>query len=262
VAFDFSGYHAVLLDLDGTLYKEDTPLPGAMALVRRLLAEGKKLAFISNSTQSPQRVAARVKNMGVDLSPALFHTASEAAAEYVLERFGSEARVFNCATEGMAELLEGRVIWVNEEHEKCDIVLAGNPQGKFATVPRMRIAMRLIWNGAICAGLCADRVYPSPAGIEIGSGAMTWMFAYAANVEPIFFGKPQRSFFENLCRRLEVDSERCVLVGDNLHADIGGGKAMGMKTILTLTGAARRGDLVGIAGEFRPDWVVEDLREL
>ena len=71
----------MLLDLDGTLYKEDTPLPGAMALVRRLVAEGRKIAFISNSTQSPQRVAARVKAMGVDLSPDLFHTASEAAAD-------------------------------------------------------------------------------------------------------------------------------------------------------------------------------------
>ena len=44
-------------------------------------------------------------------------------------------------------------------------------------------------------GICADRVYPSPRGIEFGSGALTMMLAYAADVTPVFTGKPERVFF-------------------------------------------------------------------
>jgi HAD superfamily hydrolase (TIGR01450 family) len=262
VLFDFSAYEAVLLDLDGTLYEEDQPLPGAVALVQRLLAEGRKVGCPSNSTQSPQRVAQRLATMGMPISVDAITTAAAAAVDYCLQKFAPMPRVFNLATEGVADLLEGKAMAVQGEGEKCDVVLAGNPQCVWATVPRLNIGQRLIRNGAICIGICDDRAYPGPGGLEIGSGAMTRMLAYAGGVEPMFFGKPQREFFLDFCRRIGVRAERCVMIGDNLESDIAGAKGVGMATILSLTGVARRGDLDGVASGLRPDWVVEDLREL
>ena len=50
-----------------------------------------------------------------------------------------------------------------------------------------------------------------------------------------------------------------MLIGDNLESDIAGGKHVGMKTILTLTGVARREDLGRLSPELQPDAVIEDL---
>ena len=89
---------------------------------------------------------------------------------------------------------------------------------------------------------------------------MSAMFAYAANVTAVFCGKPEKIFFIELCRRLGVRPERCVLVGDNLESDIAGGKGVGMATILTLSGIASRDDLP--SANHQPDAVINDLTDL
>jgi 4-nitrophenyl phosphatase len=248
--------------LDGTLYKEDHPLPGAVALLTHLQAIGQRFGCLSNSTQSPQRVVGRLRSMGVEMAADQILTAAEAAAEYCLDNFAPLPRIFNLATEGVAELLEGKVHWVQNENEPCDAVLIGSPVSLWATLARQRMALRLLCGGARCVGLCADRRYPSPDGLEIGSGAMTSMMAYAAGAQPVFVGKPEGRFFLTLCRHLAAPPDECLLVGDNLESDIAGAKRVGMRTILSLTGVAGRGDVASAPPDLQPDWIVQTLEEL
>ena len=262
VSFDFSPYAAVLLDLDGTLYHEDHVLPGAARLVKRLEEEGRKFACLTNSTSSARRLRARLAGMGIEIAVDQIYTAAAAAADYVVQHFPNPPRIFNLATEGLAEMLEGKVRWVEAIGEPCDAVIGGAPANVFATAERQRIALYLLRAGARLVGVCADRVYPSPRGLELGSGAMVNMLAYAANVTPIFTGKPEPIFFEELCGKLGVAPSRCVLVGDNLESDIAGAKRVGMATVLTLTGVTHEADLGTIAAGMRPDWVVRELTEL
>ena len=274
MAADFSPYQAVLLDLDGTIYHEDHALSGAVELVRRLQAEGRKYACLSNSTSSPLRIMERLHRMGVDIEPNHIYTAAAAACDYVVEHFPRATpeqpaaperrppRVYNLATEGVAEMLEGLVTWVETPGEPCDAIIVGAPANAFATPERQRVALYLARRGAALVGICADRVYPSPRGLEFGAGALSWMLSYAANAEPVFCGKPQAIFFHELCQRLEVEPGKCTLIGDNIEADILGGKAQGMRTILTLTGVTRRRDLLAFPQEAQPDRVIDSLAEL
>ena len=266
---NFDQYDAVLLDLDGTIYHEEHALPGAVELLRRLQRERRRFACLTNSTSSPQRLAERLRRMGVELPEEVIYTAGVAAADFVLSgEFTSDAGhppcVYSLATEGVHELLEGKVNWVQSAEERCDGVLVGTPLSAFATEDRQRMALEILRRDreVKLVGICADRVYPSPRGIEFGSGSLTMMLAYAANVTPVFTGKPEAIFFHELCGRLGVEPGKCLLIGDNLESDIAGGKSVGMKTILTLTGVARRGDVERLAVEDRPDGVIEDLTEL
>jgi len=266
VPIDLSPYQAVLLDLDGTLYFEAIPLPGAIELMRRLRDKGVNYACLSNSTSSPMRVTMRLSEMGVDVDLDRVYTAAAAAADYVVERFKSAGnprpRIYNLATEGIQDMLEGMVDWVQTDAEPCDAVVIGAPANSHATPERQRVALRILRKGAAAVGICSDRIYPSERGLEFGSGALTWQLAYAAGVEPVFCGKPQEIFFTELCRRLGVQPDWCVLIGDNLESDILGAKAVGMRTILTLTGVTRRSDLAKLPPEAQPDLVIEDLTEL
>jgi HAD superfamily hydrolase (TIGR01450 family) len=263
---DLSPYHAVLLDLDGTVYYEDHPLPGATQLIRRLIDQRVNFACISNSTTSPMRIMTRLEQMGVEVDLDRIYTAAAAAADYVVAHFkrkdGSRTRIYNLATDGLEEMLEGLVDWVQTDAEPCDAVIIGAPSNSHATPERQRTALKLLRKGAAAVGICADRVYPSERGLEFGSGALTWQLAYAAAIEPIFCGKPQELFFTELCRRLGAEPNWCILIGDNMESDIFGAKALGMRTILTLTGVARRQDLAKLPAELQPDLVVEDLTEL
>jgi len=259
---DFSDYQAVLLDLDGTLYHEEHALPGAAALVGRLQVENRLFACLSNSTSSPARITERLLRMGMAVDPDHIYTAAAATADYITQTFAPRPRVFNLSTESMREMLHGLVDWVQTDGEPCHAVIAGAPTNVYATDDRQRIALSLLRKGAQLVGICADRVYPSPRGLEFGVGALSAKLAYAANRQPVFCGKPQPVFFNILCQRLNVDPKRCLLIGDNLEADIFGAKNMGMRTLLTLTGVTRRRDLSAIPPELQPDGIVEDLSRI
>jgi 4-nitrophenyl phosphatase len=283
VPFDFDAFDAVLLDLDGTIYHEEHALPGAVELIRRFQAEGRKYACLTNSTSNPERIAARLGRMGVKVDPAHIYTAAAAACDYVMERFAAQSppvamgglsgridpdpaplkpRVFNLSTEGVHDMLDGKVDWVNDERSPCDAVICGVPLNVYADEERQRTAMIQLRKGAALVAICADRIYPSPRGMEFGVGAMSAMLAYAANVTPVYCGKPERFFFEELCRRLGVAPSRAVLVGDNLESDIAGAKGVGMTAVLVLTGVATREDVARVPAALRPDLVVAGLPEL
>ena len=240
---DLDEYDAVLLDLDGTVYHEEHALPGAVELIRRLQAEGRAYACLTNSTSSPERLTARLSRMGVLVDPFHIYTAAAATCDYVLQRFGAAAgpganvgarsappqsdtrtfaerkdaiptggrerpRVYNLSTEGVHEMLDGRVTWVHKGAEPCDAVICGVPLNLYATEERQRVALSLLRNGASLVAICADRVYPSPRGLEFGVGAMSAMMSYAANVRATFCGKPEQIFFTELCRRIHVEIGR------------------------------------------------------
>jgi HAD superfamily hydrolase (TIGR01450 family) len=263
VKLDFDDFEAILLDLDGTFYYEEHPLPGAVELVRRLQAENRKFACISNSTTSPQRINQRLRMMGINIQDeSHIYTAGAAACDYVVQNFPPRPRVFNLATGGVREMLDGKVDWVEAIDQPCDAVIVGAPSNEFAQLPRQRIALRLLRVGARLVGICNDRVYPTSRALELGSGALSAMMSFASGAAPVFCGKPEAIFFRTLCERLNVDPAKCLLIGDNLESDIAGGKAMGMRTILTLTGVTRAGDLVKLGAEMQPDQIVQGLSNL
>ena len=276
MSVDLSPYQAVLLDLDGTVYHEDHALPGAVDFIRRLQRDGRTFACISNGTISPLRVTERLMGMGLEVEPNNIYTAAAAACDFVVQRFprGAAAaadgasprprpRVYNLSTESVEEMLSGLVTWVDSAREECDAVIVGAPSNAFALPEeRQRTALYLIKRGAALIGICADRVYPSPRGLELGAGALSWMLGYAACVEPIFCGKPQPIFFQELCQRLNVDPRWCLIIGDNVESDVLGGKSQGMRTVLTLSGITRQADLAALPPEHQPDLVVQSRADL
>jgi ribonucleotide monophosphatase NagD (HAD superfamily) len=209
----------------------------------------------------------RLERMGVDVDPDVIYTAAAAACDYVLATYTrtEEKRkptVFNLATESVHEMLDGLVDWVVNPTQQCDAIICGAPANEHATEDRRRIALVLARHGAAIVGCCADRVYPSPRGIEFGCGSLTWMLSYAANLEPVFCGKPEKIFFHELCQRINIAPEMCILIGDNLEADIGGAKGVNMRTILSLSGVTRLADTENLAAELKPDLIIQDLREV
>lgn len=255
------------MDLDGTLCHDNDALPGAVDFVRTMQQAGKIVGVISNSGSGPLRVQMRLHGMGISVDASRIYTAAAHTADYVLEHFSESrlkrrGRLFNLSTSAVQEMLDGKVNWVSTGGEPCDGVLVAAPTSQYWSVDRQRIALQLARNGASLIGLCADRVFPSARGIEFGSGCITTMLAYAANTTPIFCGKPQPNFFLDFCRHLEVAPHECVLIGDNLEADIVGGEAVGIRGIITLTGVTRRRDLLNIDKTKAPLEVIEDLSVL
>ncbi len=262
---NFEDYDAILLDLDGTLVRQDTPMPGAAELLAYLREAQPRFAVITNSTMGPHRLSLRLKASGLGVPAQRIWSAAQAACDYVVAKVKGThkrpPRVFNLGTADIDEMLAGRAEMVDGVGP-CDAVIAGTPTNLRAGNERQRIALELLRNGAELVGVCADRIYPSQRGLEFGCGAFCSMLSYAAGVRATYCGKPERRFFLELCRRLKVAPQRCLLIGDNLEADILGGKAMGMRTMLVLGGVTRAGEVERLAAPMRPDAVANSLLAL
>ncbi len=63
-------YDAILLDLDGVLYRWPEPIPGAADAVATLRDVGKRVAFVTNNaSRTPEEVAERLASVGVHAEP-------------------------------------------------------------------------------------------------------------------------------------------------------------------------------------------------
>ncbi|MGF1633670.1 MAG: HAD-IIA family hydrolase [Phycisphaerae bacterium] len=255
---DLNSYAAVLFDVDGTLCHGDEPIEPAPALVRRLQAAGVNLACLTNSTNSADQLHHRLGRMGIEVPVHHLWTAAAAAADYCVQH--GWGRVLNLSGDGFAQELAGRAELLGPEAASADAVVVGGPL--CASVPHLRAGLRLCRGGAKLLGVCNDRVYTSPAGIEFGAGSFCALLGFGADVPTVFAGKPEPVFFRELCQRLGVNPTECLLIGDNLESDIAGAKGVGMSTVLTLTGVASEADVQKLPPEIRPDAVVTSLEQL
>ncbi|MEM1013713.1 MAG: HAD-IIA family hydrolase [Planctomycetota bacterium] len=255
-----SDYAGVLLDLDGTLVKHAAAMPGAVELVRHLKSLGVPTLVVTNSTNGPSRVGERLEHAGLDVDPRLILTAAQAAMDDLVVEFG-KPRVFNLGQGDMDDVIRqlGTLVDVDGD-QACDAVLVGTPPNARATPDRQRHAVRLLRHGARLVGVCADRLYPSRHGLEIGCGAFCQMLAFAAGTRATFNGKPEKAFFLDACRLINADPTECLMIGDNLDADILGAKAVGMRAGLVLGGVSTRADAQQQPRELRPAFVADDLR--
>lgn len=266
-----SDFAAVLFDMDGTLYHERQALPGAAATVAALRQAGRAVACVTNnSAHTASELSHRLADMGIAIEPSAIHTAARAMAELILAHpliDRARPRVFNFAGRALPIELDGRADMVETAAGPCDVVAVGTHMRENNVgfdMDRAIAALAHLRRGAAMVVGCNDRVFPIVGGaVEFGSGAWARLFAYAADLPESrirFAGKPRPEFFTSLCRRLGVAPDQCLLVGDNLEADIAGAARAGMRTALVLTGVSTIDDIA--RGGMEPTWTVRDLPEL
>lgn len=257
-------FDAILFDMDGTIYHEQHALPGAAAMISHLHDIDMPWACVTNnSANTSDELAARLRTMGIVIDPTHIHTAAHAMAQRIVAL--GATRVFNFAGHALPTLLDA-VQWVDADDSAVDVVAVATHMRENDVgfdFDRALCALAHLRGGATLVVGCNDRVFPIAGGVEFGSGAWAALFRFAADLPAervAYCGKPQPGFFHGICKRLGVDPARCLLIGDNLEADIRGGRDAGMTTALLWSGVTRPGDLE--RSDVTPDLIHDDLAAL
>lgn len=86
------------LDMDGTIYLGERPIPGAKEFIDSLCGSGVPFRFITNNSSHPRRFYAdRLARMGFDVGPEQVLTSAVATAAFLNERRKGK-RVYAIAT--------------------------------------------------------------------------------------------------------------------------------------------------------------------
>ncbi len=243
-------------DLDGVLWRGDTPIAGSDRAIELLRAGGWRIAFTTNN--SSLRVGdyvAKLARFGIPATPEEVCTSAQAAAALVAARIPSGAPVLVCGGPGVIEALEGESLRVVESGPVDAVVVGFDRNFDFDGLTQAADAAR---SGALFVATNLDPTYPIDGGLVPGAGALVAAVATAAGREPEVAGKPETPMADLVRARFGSSG---VVVGDRPSTDGAFAAALQWPFALVLSGVGGQSD-----GEPVPDpappFVAADLAAL
>ncbi|HDS45026.1 MAG TPA: HAD-IIA family hydrolase [Methanomicrobia archaeon] len=246
---------ALVIDLDGTVYRGTSLISGADEAIDTL-CEAYDLYFLTNnSTRSRKEFLRRLRDLGIACAEQQLISSGYAAAKYIRDRYPG-SRVYVIGEQGLVAELREQHLTVCEAD--CDCVLVG--LDKAFSYTKLQNALRFILAGAVFIATNTDPFLVTSTGIKPGAGAIVASIETASGTRPIVTGKPSTIMRELILSTVNVKPHEILIVGDNLATDILMGIESGMRTALVLTGASAESDIE--AASIRPDSVLASLAEL
>jgi 4-nitrophenyl phosphatase len=230
-----------ILDLDGTLYDGDAPIPYAPAFIEWLRSHHYPYLYVTNnSSRTPEQVAAHLRKTGIEALPEEVLTSSQAAALYMQERASSK-QVYAIGETGLQQALQDAGFQTVEPGAQPAFVVQGIDR-EFSYA-KLSTAVRYIRGGAAFILTNPDHLLPMNHELHPGAGSIAASIERASQVEPTIIGKPSPIIMNYAIARLGLPSNQIWVVGDNLQTDIQGGLAAGCRTALVLTGLVKSSTL-------------------
>ncbi len=242
----------MIFDLDGTLYRGRSAVPGAADFVRLVRAGGWQTLFMTNrANRSAAVVAAHLRELGIGCRPSEVLTSAQAAAGLL-----EPGSVFVIGEAPMRNVLRKAGFEIADTGVKT-VLVGFDRHFNYAKLTR---AVRLIRGGARFVATNPDKALLQDDGWCPGTGAIVAAVAAAAGTEPVIIGKPGRRMVDIALKRMGITAGQAVMIGDNLETDIAAGVAAGVRSVLILTGVSARADLG--SSDVQPTWVAEDYGDL
>ena len=250
----------LIVDLDGVVWIGPDAVPGSVAAISELRAQGVRIVFLTNDPgMSRGECAERLRELGVAVDEREIVTAGSALAALVGRDETAGATVFVIGSPSLKrELAQAGFAVLDGDHGRGAELVAVGAHGGF-DYGELRVATQALRRGARLYAAGRDPTFPMPDGPWPATGSIVAAVEVAGAAEAIAVGKPEPFMFE-LGRSLLEGCDHIAVVGDNVASDVAGGQRAGLLTILVLTGTTAHEDLAG--AEITPDLVLPDLAAL
>ncbi|WP_280400129.1 HAD-IIA family hydrolase [Nocardia carnea] len=251
------GYEALLLDLDGTLYRGSAVIEGGPA---ELAGGGQRLVYVTNNaSRAAGSVAAHLAEMGYRAGETDVVTSAQAAGRLLAERVERGGEVLVVGTDDLAaEVKAAGLQPVRRAAESVVAVVQGHsPQTAWPDLAEASYALRA---GALWVAANTDRTLPNERGLAPGNGAMVAALRAASDREPVVAGKPYPPLLENALER--AGTRGALVVGDRLDTDIDGAENVAVDSLLVLTGVSTVEELAGLPEHRWPTYIAGSLAAL
>jgi HAD superfamily hydrolase (TIGR01450 family) len=217
----------LLVDLDGTLVRQQEPIAGAAELLAHF--DGRYAIVSNNSTHTAPGLSQRLRRLGLRVPPERIVLAGELAVRQ-LAREHPGARVLLAASPALQRF--ARSLGCQQVQADADFVLLALDM--HFSHARLALVVNELLRGARLVVSNADATHPGPQGRVVPeTGALLAAVVAASGVQPWrVIGKPAPLLFEEGLRCLGARAEDTVVVGDNPLTDAEGAARLGMACVL------------------------------
>lgn len=248
---------ALLLDLDGTVYRGGQAVPGVPAAIDAVRAERVAVRFVTNNaSRAPSEVADHLTALGVAASADEVSTSAQAGALVLADRLPSGAEVLVVGSPALAaEVAAQGLVPTDRATSTTAAVVQGLAQD--IAYPQLAEATVAIRAGALWVACNVDKTIPTERGLLPGNGALVAAVQAATDREPIVAGKPAAPLME--ASITAAGAERPLVVGDRLDTDIEGAAALGIPALFVLSGVDTPASLLAAEPHRRPTHLARDI---
>jgi len=247
----------LLIDMDGVIYRGHELIPGADRFIETLKKQRIPFIFLTNNSQRTRRdIATKVTRMGVAVEDKHIFTCAMATARFLAMQ-KPHGTAFVIGEGGLLNALHSNGYAIVDRSP--DYVVVG--EGRTLSFEMLETAVQLVLGGAKLIATNLDPNCPTMNGsTRPGCGAIVSLIEKATGVEAFSVGKPSPVMMRQARKDLGLAASETIMIGDTMETDILGGVSMGYRTILVLSGGARREDLARYA--YQPDLVINSVADL
>ena len=272
----------LILDMDGVLWKDDTPIGDLPAIFDRIQSRGLKVTLATNNaSKTVNEYLEKLRGFGVTLEPWQIVNSSEATAQVlaslllplnmISSNLGGVSRpkgvdkggkaVFVIGENGIVSALRAKgftpITDPNDETRPVAVISSWDRQLTFQKLRRATLHVR---SGVPLYATNADRSFPTPDGLIPGAGSILAALETATDVKATVIGKPSPFMMVIAMERMGLTKDEVLVIGDRLETDIAGGQAVKARTALVLSGVTTPEQAK--AWKPKPDLIAKDLAEL
>jgi arabinose operon protein AraL len=252
----FKGF---IFDLDGTVYRGDSLIPGADRVIRLLREKGKKVVFLSNKPiQTREDYAAKLTQLGIPTQSEEVINSTFVMTNY-LKKIAPQVRLFVVGEPPFIGELKRAGFKITDEPKGIEYVVVAFD--RTFDYQKLNIAFQAIKLGAHFVATNPDRTCPVEGGeIPDCAGMIAAIEAVTGKKVEIIVGKPSPLIIQTALEVMALKSEDCILIGDRLETDIKMGRESGMATGIVLTGVTDEKTLK--ESSIHPDFIFQSIADI
>lgn len=245
------------LDMDGTIYLGEQWIEGATDFLHKIEETGRKYVFVTNNSSKNAAVyVEKLHRMGLDVTEDKIVTSGQATIYYLKNHFPGK-KVFLLGNAMLRDEFMRAGVILEDEHPDV-VVTAFDTTLDYNKMCRVCDHVRA---GLPYLATHPDYNCPTETGFIPDAGAIhAFINASAFRYPDRIIGKPNADIIDYLCTRVGSRREKIVMVGDRLYTDIAAGNNNGLKSILVLSGEAKREDVY--ASDVVPDLIFDSVRDM
>jgi glycerol-1-phosphatase len=228
-------------------------------------ASGVRVGYITNNASRSDRVVAeQLAGFGLGVQPSDVVTSPQAATRLLADLIEPGSLVLVVGGEGLVTEVEraGYRVTRAAADQPAAVVQGFAPDVSWKDLAQAAFALArdTEGHGIPWVATNTDWTIPVEGGIAPGNGTLVSAVHTAVGILPTVAGKPETPIFDEAVRRFDASSP--LFIGDRLDTDILGAKRAGIRSVHVLTGIDRAKTLLAADPTMRPDFILEDLRQL
>lgn len=249
-----------LLDMDGTIYLDETLFDGTVDFLHYVEEIGGKYLFLTNnSSRSVDAYIEKMARLGITTGRDDFLTSVDALIAFLKGNGYQDKQLYAFGTKSFcSQLTSAGFRLTDKPTEDTDALVCGYDTE--LTFQKLEDACILLNRGVDFIAANPDWVCPTWYGYVPDCGSVCEMLFRATCRRPRFIGKPQPEMALLAMEKFGYSKEETVMIGDRIYTDIACGIHAGIDAVLVLSGESTLED-VDKHSE-KPTYIFENIRTL